>query len=179
MAREAATTTRQPDEAMIERVFGAEPVARAAPDCNGPAPAMNDYGMLAHWSALPQSEAGGIMTTLDLTKRANVITLQNAVAGESTSLWDCEPSAVILVSHLVAHYATRFSEETGEEQSGPMLTLIGPDGIFHTGSQYAFRALQLCAPLCGRPPWHPPIKLRPVRCKSRNDRQYQSIVLVE
>lgn len=148
---------------------------------DGPAPAlrMNDYGILAHYSALPHSEEAGIVTSLDLSQRVNALALQNAIAGESKSLWDCKPGEVIEVSDIIAHYATRRDEETGEETSGPMLTLLGPSGIFHTMSQYAFRALQLCAPLCGRPPWNPPIKLRPVRCRSRNNREFQSLVLAE
>ncbi len=140
---------------------------------------ITDLGILSHYSALPQSEGAGIMTTLDLTERQNVIALNHALNGDSESLWDQKPDRIIRVTDLVAHYGERMNEETGEMQCGPMLTLIGPDGIYHTGSQYAFRALQLIALLDGRPPWYPPKAIRAVRNTSRNKRQYQSIVLAE
>lgn len=135
--------------------------------------------MLSHYSSLPSSEGAGLMTTLDLGVRANVIAVQNALHGESESLWDQKPERIIRVADLIAHYTSYVSEETGEEHSGPMLTLLGPDGVFHTGSQYAFRALQDIAFLAGRPPWIPPIVIRAVRVTSRNKRQFQSLILVE
>lgn len=144
-----------------------------------PTTTLTDLGMLSHYSSLPSAEGAGLMTTLDLAVRANVILVQNALHGESESLWDQKPERIIRVADLIAHYTSYVSEETGEEQSGPMLTLLGPDGVFHTGSQYAFRSLQDIAFLQGRPPWIPPIMIRAVRITSRNKRQFQSIVLVE
>lgn len=144
-----------------------------------PATTLTDMGMLSHYSALPNAEGAGLMTTLDLGVRANVVLVQNALHGESESLWDQKPERIIRVADLIAHYTSYVSEETGEEQSGPMLTLLGPDGVFHTGSQYAFRSLQDIAFLQGRPPWIPPIMIRAVRVKSRNKREFQSLVLVE
>ena len=142
-------------------------------------PAMSDLGILSHYSALPHSEGAGMMTTLDLTQRANIIALNHALNGESESLWDLPPDQVIRVTDLIAHYGERTNEDTGELVKGPMLTLLGPDGIYHTGSQYAFRALQMIALTDGRPPWHPPKAIRAVRNRSRNKRNYQSIILVE
>jgi Phage Single-stranded DNA-binding protein len=136
-------------------------------------------GMLSHYSALPSQEGAGIMTTLDLSLRDGVVMVQQALAGESESLWDQRPDRVIRVTDLIAHYAERIDEETGETISGPMLTLIGPDGVYHTGSQFAFRALQSIAILAGPAPWNPAIKIRPVRVRSRNKREFQSLLLVE
>ena len=143
------------------------------------APAMTDLGILQHYSALPSQEGAGLMTTLDLSQRANIVLVQNALADESLSLWDCRPDDVIQVSDLIAHYAERTDEETGETTRGPMLTLVGPECTYHTGSQFAFRALQSIAVLVGRPPWRPPIRIRAVRVRSRNKREFQSIVLAE
>lgn len=137
----------------------------------------HDIGLLSHYSALPHAEGAGLMTTLDLSLRANVLIVQQALAGESESLWDCKPERIIRVSDLIAHYTEAVDEETGGTRSGPMLTLIGPDGVFHTGSQFAFRALQTIALLTGRPPWNPPVAIRAQRCTSRNKKQYQSILL--
>lgn len=135
--------------------------------------------MLQSYAALPHSEDAGILTTLDLTQRSNVVLLQNALAGDSVSLWDVQPDRIIRVNDMVAHYSHYISEETGEEVSGPMLTLIGPDGIYHTGSEYAFRGMQMIAYAHGRPPWRPPVSIRAIRCRSRKQREYQSIILVE
>lgn len=140
---------------------------------------MSDIGLLSHYSALPHAEGAGLMTTLDLTQRANVLIVQEALAGGGESLWDLPPDKIIRVSDLIAHYTTSTDEETGEERSGPMLTLIGPDGTFHTGSEFAFRNLQSIALLTGRPPWNPPVAIRAKRQRSRNKREYQSILLAE
>lgn len=119
------------------------------------------------------------MTTLDLSERKNVLAVQAALAGDSDSLWDAEPDQIILVSDLIAHFAERTDDETGETTAGPMLTLIGPDSVWHTGSQYAFRCLQSIAYLTGRPPWNPPIAVYARRKRSRNKREYQTLILAE
>lgn len=151
-----------------------EVIERAAPRL-----ILQDLGMLSHYNSLPSQEGAGLMTTLDLAIRSNLVMVQAAMCGDSESLWDQKPERIIRVSDLIAHYAEYMNEESGEIQSGPMLTLIGPDGIFHTMSQFAFRALQSIAYLQGRPPWVPPIMIRAVRVNSRNKRQFQSILLVE
>lgn len=156
-----------------------QPIVCHAPEQTVTVAGPPQLGILAHYSALPAVEGAGVMTTLDLTRRENLITVQNALSGKSESLWDIDPQMVIHVQHVIAHYAERVDEETGEETSGPMLTLIGPDGNYHTGSKYAFRALQAIACLCGPAPWNPPIALRAVRQRSRNKREYQSLILVE
>lgn len=153
--------------------------AEAALDAVLPIPAAPKLGLLAHYSSLPAVEGAGIMTTLDITSSAGQMALIAAVNGESASLWDLPAGAVVTIQHIVAHFTTSVDEETGEERCGPMLTLIGPEGNYHTGSQFAFRALQLVAMLRGAPPWHPPIRVRPVRVRSRNKRDFQSIVLAE
>lgn len=153
--------------------------AERALDAVLPIPAAPKLGLLAHYSSLPAVEGAGIMTTLDVTTSAGQQALSVAVLGESASLWDLPAGAVVVIQHIVAHFATAVDGETGEVRSGPMLTLIGPEGCYHTGSQFAFRALQLIAMLRGAPPWHPPIRVRPVRVRSRNKRDFQSIVLAE
>lgn len=145
----------------------------------GLAPSTTDLGILSHYSALPALEGAGVMTTLDLRQPANIVRLQHALAGSSDSLWDLSPDRVLGITDLAAHYASAVDEETGEIRSGPMIALIGPDGVYHTGSQFVFRALQLIAMLKGRPPWQPPIRMRAVRVRSRNKREFQSIVLAE
>lgn len=136
-------------------------------------------GVLAHYSDGPMTDDAGIITTLDLRDPMAQVELQQALAGDSESLWDVKPDHIIRVEHVVRHYAEAQDEETGEIRSGPMLTLIGPDGVYHTMSKYAFRSFQLIAHLRGAPPWRPPIMIRAVKPTSRNKRQYQSVQLVE
>lgn len=138
-----------------------------------------ELGCLAHYSDGPMSEDAGIITTLDLRDPPAQLQLQAALAGDSESLWDQKPERVIRVEHVIRHYAEAQDEETGEIRAGPMLTLIGPDGTFHTMSKYAFRAFQLIAHLRGAPPWRPTIAIRSVKPTSRNKRQYQSVLLAE
>lgn len=154
-----------------------ESVANAAPI--RPPALMVQLGVLAHYSDGPMTEDDGIITTLDLRDAAAQVALQQALAGYSESLWDCKPERIVRVEHVVRHFAEAQDEETGDIRSGPMLTLIGPDGVFHTMSKYAFRSFQLIAHLRGAPPWLPPIMIRAFKPTSRNKRQYQSVQLVE
>jgi len=136
--------------------------------------------LLDHYSSLPHTESSPILSTLDLTIPANQLRVQHAIAGGSVSLWDVVEAGAIEVTDLVAHYTEAVLEETGELKAGPMLTLLGPDGVWHTGSEFAYRALQTVCKLTRRlPPFDPPLKLRPVRLTSRARRQYQSLLLVE
>jgi hypothetical protein len=137
--------------------------------------------ILAHWSALPQREDHPIVSTIDLADPRNRTLIHAAVAGESESLWDiCAKGAVeIEVQDIIAHYAEYESEESpGEIRTGPMLTLIGPGGTYHTGSQYAFRALQLVAQLGDIPPWLPPMRFLVRRQLSRAKRDYQTLICI-
>lgn len=136
-----------------------------------------DLGLLAHWSALPAAPNHGIMTTLDIGDPEQAARVVNALNDASESTWDVESGQVIRVSDLIAHYNESIDPQTGELRAGPMLTLLGPDGTWHTGSQFAFRALQRIALVKGRPPWDPPVRLIPVRPRSRNARNFQSFVL--
>jgi hypothetical protein len=135
--------------------------------------------ILSSYSHLPHAEDAGVQATLDLTDPRNRVLVHAAVAGESASLWDlcAYGPAEIDVQHLIAHYAEYESEETpGEIRKGPMLTMIGPGGIYHTGSVFAFRALQLAAQLGDVPPWDPPMRFQARRASSRNRRQYQTLI---
>lgn len=136
-------------------------------------------GVLAHYSDGPMSEDGGIITTLDLRDQSAQLQLQHALSGDSESLWDLKPERILRAEHVIRHYAEALDEETGEIRGAPMLTLVGPDGVFHTMSKYAFRSFQLIAHLRGAPPWRPPIMIRASKPTSRNKRQYQSVQLVE
>lgn len=138
-----------------------------------------DIGMLSHYSELPHVEGMAVMTTLDMSDPVNGLRAQQILASESESLWDMPSDRVILVSELIAHYAESVDPETGEETRKAMLTMVGPGGIFHTSSKYAFRDLQHIAMLYRMPPWYPPIAIRAERRKSNSKRSYQSIILVE
>ena len=153
-------------------------LAQIEQDAYGAIPPPN-LGLFAHYSALPAAEGAGLITTIDMSGPRAVVMLQNILAGGGESLWDQPPERIIHVVNATAHFATATDDETGEVRSGPMITLSGPDGNFHTMSQYAFRALQLIAILRGAPPWHPPIAVQAVRLRSRNKRDYQSVLLVE
>jgi hypothetical protein len=135
--------------------------------------------ILSHWSSLPHEEGQVIVSTLNMVDPRNRILIQQAIAGESESLWDvcAKGPAEIEVQDIIAHYTEYESEETpGELRRGPMLTLIGPSGRWHTGSEYAFRALQVCALLGDLPPWEPPMRFRVQRALSRNKRDYQTLL---
>lgn len=134
-------------------------------------------GLLSHWSALPHQEGAGIVTTLDITRPAVAVELQNILCGETESLWDMSPDDLLAITDFTATFGRGINDETGEEWAGPIVTLSGPDGAWHTKSEYAFRALQLIGYLRGPPPWNPPLVVSPARCRSRNKRQYQSILL--
>lgn len=137
------------------------------------------YGILSHYSTLPHKEGAPVVSTLDLRTEANRLLVHKAVAGESVSLWDlCAKGPLeIEVADIIAHYTEYESEESpGEIRSGPMLTLIGPSGIFHTGSQFAFRALQLCAQLGDPAPWEPAMRFLVQRQLSRAKRDYQTLI---
>lgn len=134
--------------------------------------------ILDSYRALPHDERSPIVSSLDLRVPANQLIVQRAIAGGSISLWDVPEGTVIEIEHLVAHYTEAVLEETGELSAGPMLTLIGPKATYHTGSEYAYRALQTIAKLTGRrPPFDPPLRILPMRLTSRGRRQYQSILL--
>lgn len=136
-------------------------------------------GILAHYSALPHSPQAGISTTLDLTQPANVVLVQNVLASDDGTTWEMPPDAPFKVSDLIFHFVEKIDPKTGEDVSGPMMSMVGPDGVYHSGSQYAYRDLQRIALLRGMPPWHPPIVVRAVRSRSRNGKDYQSLMLVE
>lgn len=117
------------------------------------------------------------MTTLDLSNPDGPIMLQNILAGGGTSLWDLPADTIVRVEHVTAHGALVTDEATGEVTEKALITLSGPDGIFHTGSMYAFRALQLIGMLRGAPPWQPPVAIKAIRVPSRNKRDFQSVLL--
>lgn len=135
--------------------------------------------VLASYSALPDSEAAGCVTTLDLSLRDNQRQLQNILAGESKSLWDAPADKIIRVKDITAHFAEVPDEETGEVVGKRIITLTGPDGIYHTCSQYAYRDLQRSVLLTGWRPGDPPLKIRPSRARTRKGNTRQAIVLEE
>lgn len=136
-------------------------------------------GVLAHWSQLPRSYADPIITTLDLSIPANAVRVQNAIDGDSPSIWDMPAGTLIEVTDLAFSYAEWTDKKTGEHKSGPIMTFIGPTSACHTGSEFAFRALQRIATLRGAPPWNPPLILATKTGISRDKNEYQTLLLRE
>jgi hypothetical protein len=137
-----------------------------------------NMGILAHYSGVCDVEESPLVSSLDLTILENRITVQNALTAESVSLWKLAPERVIRVEHVIRHFVRTIDEETGEERAGPMLTLLGPDGQYHTMSEWAFRDFQNIVRACCPPPWTPPIRIRALRVPTRKERIRQSIILV-
>lgn len=131
--------------------------------------------VLMHYSGLPSSESAGVITTYNLADRVQAITLQRILAGESESLWDVEGSPLIRVEHITAHYAVRTDEETGEVVGKKFLTLSGPDGVYHTASEWAYRDLQRAALLTGWKPGAGYLCIQPAQAKTRKGNTRQVI----
>lgn len=136
--------------------------------------------ILNSYSLLPHSEEAKMMTTVDISTPRGRMLCQRALALCGQSLWDMKEGTVLTVQDIIAHYSEYVNDE-GEEVKGPMMTLIAPDGTaYHTGSKWVFRQLQVIAGLLGKnPPWIPPIRIQPMRQKSRSNREYQTIVMIE
>jgi len=136
---------------------------------------LHSDGLLAHWSLLPHKDNLPALATWDITTREGKERLAVALTAPSKTLWHmCEEKPVeIEVDELVACYGEFESEDKpGELVTGPILTLLGPAGAFHTGSEYAFRSLRQIANVIGPPPWHPSIRLTASRLTSRKRRAY-------
>jgi hypothetical protein len=141
-------------------------------------PVVERKGILAHWSALPQSESAPVLATWDVTTTAGKNRLAIAITAPAESLWDmCENGNFKFeVDDIVVTFDEYESEERpGEIISGPVLTLFSPRGRYRTGSQPAFRALQRIAASIGQPPWNPPVQCEALRRGSRNRKIYLHI----
>lgn len=132
-----------------------------------------------HYSGLPSSESAGVITTMNLADRGQAIALQRILAGESESLWDVEGSPLIRVEHITAHFAVREDEETGEVIGKKFVTLSGPDGVYHTASEWAYRDLQRAALLTGWKPGSGYLNIQPGRAKTRKGNTRQVIYACE
>lgn len=135
--------------------------------------------VLMHYSGLPSSERAGVITTMDIADRGQAIALQRILAGESESLWDVEGSPVIRVEHITAHFAVQVDEETGECVGKKFLTLSGPDGVYHTASEWAYRDLQRAALLTGWKPGAGYLHIQPARAKTRKGNTRQIIMVCD
>jgi len=136
---------------------------------------LHSDGLLAHWSLLPHQDGLPALATWDITTKEGKERLAVALTARSVTLWDlCEEKPVeIEVGELTACYGEFESEDKpGELVTGPILTLIGPAGAFHTCSEFAFRSLQQIANVIGQPPWHPSIRVMVSRLTSRKRRAY-------
>ena len=131
--------------------------------------------VLMQYSGLPASESAGVITTMNLADRGQAIALQRILAGESESLWDVEGSPLIRIEHITAHFAVRVDEETGEVIGKKFLTLSGPDGVYHTASEWAYRDLQRAALLTGWKPGTGYLCIQPARAKTRKGNTRQVI----
>ena len=134
--------------------------------------------VLASYSALPDSESAGVVTTMDLRDYPAQIELQNILAGESKSLWLDPPNGPIRVAHITAHYGEAEDEKTGEMQPRKIITLSGLDGTYHTCSEWAYRDLQRAVLLTGWRPGDAPLKLEARRTPCSNGHTRQSLALV-
>jgi hypothetical protein len=152
-----------------------------APPLNLPA-VVRAAGFLVSYEALPSTiDAPAICTwPLDTTKgRAR---LHQTINGKSMSLWDlCESGPFTFeVTDLAAHFASYESEDKpGEVIEGPRICMIGPKGVYQSGSEYVFRALQELAKLEGLPPWNPSVVLCATRVPTRNKRTRMALELID
>jgi len=132
-------------------------------------------GLLSHWSLLPHNDGLPALATWDITTNEGKERLAIALTKPSKTLWDlCEEKPIeIEIDELTACYGEFESEDKpGELVTGPIITLLGPAGAFHTGSEYAFRSLRQIANVIGPPPWHPSIRVTASRLTSRKRRAY-------
>lgn len=128
---------------------------------------------IASYSNLPQTPADKPICTWDLSTTEGRARLHQVISGESYSLWDsCESGELLItVSDMAAHFSSFQPQDgDGELVAGPMLTLIGPNRSYHSGSANVYESLRQLMLLEGPPPWNPPVRLRISRAPTRNKR---------
>jgi hypothetical protein len=139
-------------------------------------------GFLVAYSALPSTIDAPAICTWPLTDIKGRARLHQAINGKSHTLWDCCENGpfVFEVTHLAANFGQFESEDRpGEIIEGPRIMMIGPKGVFGSGSEYTFRALQELAKLEGLPPWNPPVVLCATRLPTRNKRTRMALELID
>src|ERR1700730_10560714 len=103
---------------------------------------------LANYSALPSTIDAPAICTWSLADVKGRAKLHQAINGKSVTLWDmCEQGPFAFeVTDLAAHFASYESEDKpGEIVEGPRICMIGPKGVYQSGSEYVFRALPALA----------------------------------
>jgi hypothetical protein len=128
---------------------------------------------------LPACPGDPPLTTWCLDDAAGRIKLQNVLVGETVSLWDlCDKEGWnFLCTDVCVRFASRIVDEaTGETKDGPLIYLVGPEGVFTTSSPSAYRALALVQAVGFSAPWNPPMQLEARRNRSRNKREFLTII---
>jgi hypothetical protein len=137
--------------------------------------------IVSTYDQLPQSMTSKPVCTWPLDTVWGRALLHQTIVGKNDSIWDaCEKGPMeFRVQHLAAHYGEFESEESpGEIVAGPKISIVGPGGAYHTGSQWVWDSLRQLALIEGPPPWDPPVVLRAERLLTRNRRTRMALVYV-
>lgn len=150
-----------------------------APSAIDPKPLAPVSRSIAVYEDLPHTVADRPICSWPLDTVEGRARLHQVISGTSSVLWDqCESAPLeILITDLAAHYSSwESAENPGELIAGPMLTMIGPSGQWHTGSDAVYESLRQLMMLEGPPPWNPALWLRVSRAPTRNKRMRMAVV---
>lgn len=136
---------------------------------------------LAPTTVLPASAEDRPIATWDLGSMEGKLRLQQVLSGEATPLWDLcdqEPYEFACTDVCVRWASYEVEDGSGEVREGPKIYLLGPDGVFTTGSPSAYRALAMIDAVGISPPWNPAMTLIARRIKGRSKQQYLTIIAI-
>jgi len=122
------------------------------------------------YDLLPHTPDASPMCTWPLDTEAGCVKLHAVMQGGGITLWDVigVNPITITVDHLAAHYGEFESESRpGEMVKGPIISLLGPMGTWHTNSEWVWLSIIQLIQLIGPPPWLPPVILRAERMTTR------------
>lgn len=133
------------------------------------------------YDLLPQEETARPICSWPIDTAAGRARLHQVIAGTSETLWDwCSLEPVELrITDLAAHFTSWSPEDRPDEVvAGPMLSLVGPDGIYHTCSPSVHESLKQIILLEGPPPWNPAVVVRVERAQTRSKRTRLCVTLL-